>query len=499
MKKKLILCAIIAVMAVSPFTSAVSFAETPAYTAETGELSEYTLEIHRDPTGEWYGDYRFNRETGKITSFNDEVTGAIEIPSEIDGVSVTEIAEGAFCWSEQLTSVTIPDSVTIVGRAAFANCEMLENIALPQTLEEIGEYAFYRCGKLTSIDIPPKVKVIPPRCFRLCFCLESISLPDNLEVIGDSAFEWTGIESIDIPDSVKEIQDCAFDYCTSLKEIKLSAVEKIGEYCFDCCKKLEKAVIKGTITELPEGTFWSCWKLKDVVIPETITQIGKQAFAGTSIETIILPDALESIGMQAFMGCENLKSIKLPGKLQSIGKNAFQDCTNISAVEMPASLKSLGEEIIDDSDVPVVIYYRGTEEEWNAIDIEARERTTAGMSVLFESAMPYSFEISGEPTDQNSVALSGADISEITKVWVEVHKVDNSLYEMTILMVEYDGDDRLIKANFVPVKFDEDSTVSEIKMPVEFRSDMRKLMFLGIRDMKIVEPVMAQYYIYFVY
>lgn len=257
-EKKLILCAIMAAMAVSPLTSVVSFAEAPAYAAETGELSDYTLEIHKDQTGEWYGDYCFNKETGKITGFNEDVTGAI-------------------------------------------------------------------------------------------------------------------------------------------------------------------------------------------------------------------------------------------------GNNAFLRCKNISAVEMPVSVKKLGEDIIDDSDVPVVIYYRGTEAEWNAIDIDERESTTAGMSVLFESSIPYSFEISGEPTDQNSATLPEENISEITDIWVEVHKVDNSLDEMTMLMAEYDGNDRLIKANLVPVTFDEDSSVSEIKMPVSFSSDMRKLTFFGIRDMKIVEPVMAQYYIYWVY
>ena len=487
-----------AAMAVSALTSVVSFAEAPAYTAETGELSDYTLEIHRDHTGEWYGDYCFNKGTGKITEFKKDVTGDIEIPSEIDGAPVTEIAEGAF-WDTQITSVIIPDSVTIIGRAAFATCRMLEGITLPQTLTEINEYAFHRCDKLTSIDIPSEIKVIPRGCFRLCSSLKSIAIPDALEVIGDSAFEGTGIESIDIPDSVKEIQDCAFDGCSSLKEISFSAVEKMGMHCFDCCESLEKAVIKGTITELPEGTFSGCWSLKDAVLPETITQIGRESFAGSGIETILLPDAVESIGMQAFMGCDNLKSIKLPGKLQSIGNNAFIGCTGISAVEMPVSVKRLGKDIIDDSDEPVVIYYRGTEAEWNAIDIDERESTTAGMSVLFESSIPYSFEISGEPTDQNSFTLSEANISEITDVWVEVHKVDNSLDEMTMLMVEYDGNDRLIKANLVPVTFDEDSSVSEIKMPVSFSSDMRKLTFLGIRDMKIVEPVMAQYYTYWVY
>ena len=53
---------------------------------------------------------------------------------------------------------------------------------------------------------------------------------------------------------------------------------------------------------------------------------------------------MTSIGDGAFYGCSSLTSIEIPAGVTSIGSNAFDGCSNLE-----------------------VIYYHGTEEEWNAI------------------------------------------------------------------------------------------------------------------------------------
>ncbi|MBO5437240.1 MAG: leucine-rich repeat protein, partial [Thermoguttaceae bacterium] len=52
----------------------------------------------------------------------------VTIPSTIDGLPVTSIGDSAFTDSENLTSVTIPDSVTSIDGSSFAWCRKLTEI-----------------------------------------------------------------------------------------------------------------------------------------------------------------------------------------------------------------------------------------------------------------------------------------------------------------------------------------------------------------------------------
>ena len=53
---------------------------------------------------------------------------------------------------------------------------------------KIGDDAFYKCGNMTSITIPSSVTSIGERAFYGCTGLTSITLPANLKTIGQDAF-----------------------------------------------------------------------------------------------------------------------------------------------------------------------------------------------------------------------------------------------------------------------------------------------------------------------
>src|SRR3982750_25966 len=48
--------------------------------------------------------------------------GAVEIPSSIDGLPVTSVGGNAFSQNTNLTSITIPGSVTNIGTYGFQRC-----------------------------------------------------------------------------------------------------------------------------------------------------------------------------------------------------------------------------------------------------------------------------------------------------------------------------------------------------------------------------------------
>ena len=65
-----------------------------------------------------------------ITDYPTNVTGALEIPTTIDGRSVTSIGPSAFWYCTGLTSITIPNSVTSIGNYAFVVCQSLTSITM---------------------------------------------------------------------------------------------------------------------------------------------------------------------------------------------------------------------------------------------------------------------------------------------------------------------------------------------------------------------------------
>lgn len=71
-------------------------------------------------------DFTFDATTGTIKKYNGN-DAVVNIPSEINGTSVTTIGNAAFRDSS-VTSVTIPASVTEIGSNAFADCTNLTSV-----------------------------------------------------------------------------------------------------------------------------------------------------------------------------------------------------------------------------------------------------------------------------------------------------------------------------------------------------------------------------------
>ena len=177
------------------------------------------------------------------------------VPTSLKTVIITggnSIPDSAFEGCYNLTSITIPDSVTSIGDSAFSRCSGLSSIAIPNSVTSIGQSAFYGCSRgLTSITvssgntvyrsednclikqtdnvlilgcktsiIPNNVTSIGDYAFSSCSGLTSITIPNNVTSIGSSAFEdCSGLTSITIPNNVTSIGDSAFYNCTGLTSV----------------------------------------------------------------------------------------------------------------------------------------------------------------------------------------------------------------------------------------------------------------------------------------
>ena len=331
---------------------------------------------------------------------NDGTQTDLVIPSTIEHVgttlSVIGIESEAFYGHTNLTSVTIPNSITSIGDSAFFGCSSLTSVVIPDSVTSIGEYAFEGCSSLTSVNylgtieqwcgikfawgmtsplgaklylngeliedlvIPNTVTEIKDYAFNGCTSIKSVTIPDSVTSIGDSAFSGcTSLTSINIGNSVTSIGICAFNYCTSLSSLSIpNSVISIGDYAFEDCTSLNSVELGSSVKSIGTGAFLYCSSLTSIIIPASVIYIGDEAFKDCtslidvnivgnafmqwggyktfyncdSLTNLIIGDDITIIDSSLFESCDNLKNVVLGISVTKISLGAFYDCPNISNV-----------------------------------------------------------------------------------------------------------------------------------------------------------------------
>ena len=104
---------------------------------------------------------------------------------------------------------------------------------------------------------------------------------------------------------------------------------------------IEKVVITGNVTSVPNYICTDYTKLKSVAMEEGVTSTGYASFKNcSSLTEVILPSGLIKIGDYSFKGCSSLTEVILPETVTGIGSNAFMNCSALNHIVVPASCKS---------------------------------------------------------------------------------------------------------------------------------------------------------------
>jgi hypothetical protein len=225
-------------------------------------------------------------------------------------------------------------AVTDLGQV-FKNNTKIKKFAELQNftgLNTIGQYAFSNCTNLSTITLPATVTAIGRNAFATCGSLKSFTMPQSLKTIGIEAFAYTGLTSVTIPSSVTDISAGAFSGCVSLKKLSVKSGNTVYNSSGSC-----NAIIKTTTNELIQGC-------QSTVIPNTVTSIGKQAFlALKTLTSIDIPSSVITIAERAFEGT-GLVNITIPSSVNTIGKYAFYNCTGLtevhSLIEVPFAINN---------------------------------------------------------------------------------------------------------------------------------------------------------------
>lgn len=292
-----------------------------------------------------------------ITGCDGNPQGQLVIPEVLDGYKVTGIGDRAF-FLDDLTGISIPNTVTFIGERAFYHCDKLTDIVIPDSVTEIGAEAFDNCRSMTSIELPDKLAVLSEGLFRECQALTSATLPHGLMRIEDEVFSGCkSLESIVLPQGLQFLGNDIFNGCSKLPGLALPAsLTEAGPHAFrgyrtktginaDTASPIfcndEYGVLfnkQQTLLIQAPQTLSGSYR-----VPSTVTQIAERAFYACKITDVELPGGLNRLEAETFMYCQGLTHIRLPEGMTSIGDSAFAWCSDLEAIELPSTLTQLGE------------------------------------------------------------------------------------------------------------------------------------------------------------
>ena len=277
-----------------------------------------------------------------ITGFTGDASDVyVVIPSQFNGINVTEIGWSAFYNNLTIQTVTIPNSVKTIGYAAF-----------------------YESG-LTSVTVPDSVTEIGERVFNSCKDLKTFKLPDSMTYISHDMFMNTQWYQ-DQPAGAVYIGKNLYDYKDDIRDDDgyydddHGYYDDDGFYYYDddyddddtgytdryAAETIEpvSVVIKDDTISISDNAFHGKSYVVGVTIPDSVKIIGESAFASSGIHSITIPKSVSVIPYGAFYGCSNLENVTISDSVITIGANAFTNCGSLASVSIPKSARTIENE-----------------------------------------------------------------------------------------------------------------------------------------------------------
>ena len=274
----------------------------------------------------------------------------VEIPSEINGITVAEIGNEVFADNTNIGRLVIPDSVTRLGYRMCSGCTALREVRLPSGLT-----------------------VIPDEAFDGCSSLQTVNFPGTLKEIRSDAFCGTALTEFVAPDSLTDIWGYAFKDCADLAKVDLKNVRDLGSGAFQNCTALQSVRLADKMTGLSDHIFDGCASLAEIDMPDNPIAVSFTMLDGTAYYndpsnwengvlyadgylikadknfaslteyavkegTVVIADnAFSLVGYSA-----KLKKMTLPDGLYRIGRSAFSKLSSLTDINIPDSVRSIG-------------------------------------------------------------------------------------------------------------------------------------------------------------
>ena len=378
------------------------------------------------------------------------------------------ISAGAFSGVFSLKSIIIPNSVEKICSGAFTNCENLQKVVFLKNskLKEISDLAFSGCKALMTFAIPDNVEKIGDYAFEGCISLKQVYFGENskLKEISSSAFSGTpwreniqngivyyGPIASDIEgfhrvgsniviktgtraitrEVLRDIDLLNIIFPNSLINVNGEDLHKTDWFNSHtnglvyisnvvCGYNGDSAKVK-TI-ELPNRAkgissyaFANTHGLRNFSMEDSVEYIGENAFFNSSLENIRISDNIERICNDTFYRCIKLRSIALPKNMYHIDCFAFCSCVALERIIIYDKVKVIANRAFENCYNLKNVYYIGTEEQWNKIEIDA------GNECLLKAKRYYFSEIAPIDVEKTGDFWHFAEDGKTPVIWGEGH------------------------------------------------------------------------------
>lgn len=297
----------------------------------------------------YIGDAAFSRSGIKSVVIPNSVTylgqGAfsstpLEEISFEDGCKISRLLESTFAYTN-LSTVTIPSSVSCIEQEVFENCKLLTTVSFQEnsTMSKFENYenskygTFYGCTSLSKIELPATLTDLGFSTFYGCTSLSEIVIPEAVERISQYTFFGSGLTKVTIPDAVNAIDKQAFYECKKLEEIHLgSGLESLHLTSFLGCPSIKKITSSSPAYLSSDDNLFLMSRDGEVMLFATANEVESYTFPET-----VKGATLKKIGPLLLGFSNSIKTVSLPATLEVIGAKSLCSESGISTIYSKAT------------------------------------------------------------------------------------------------------------------------------------------------------------------
>ncbi len=212
----------------------------------------------------------------------------------VSGKMITSLTS----YGETLNAIKIPEGVETIYSMAFNNNTNITSVSLPSTLTKIGSNAFEGCTSLSNVSFASgsKLKHIESKAFSGCTSLKAVTVPANVEIIGVQLFSnCTNLEKVDLAGTkIKTLSQDSFYGCNKLNSVSLpDSLETIDKYAFSSCSALRNITIPQNVNRINNFSFQNC-TVTLTMKPLTPPVLESNAFSNPPVKIFVPGSALSA-------------------------------------------------------------------------------------------------------------------------------------------------------------------------------------------------------------